>query len=222
LSLFGPDLGPGSAAEEWGWLPESLGPSQALGAPSTVAAIVPGGYEGYLRIDHGESERSDGWELPVDIVEALVAHGEPQTTTPDQACFAVWEGYGWLTSQMLYSAPRKGIIGKLRRAKPFGDFEQRKADLSRELQRLPELRLPDRVYRVLGGPVRAVTTMQDPMSEWSRLVPDLWWPVDRAWFVGSDTDFKWTYLAGSARLVDAVAAAFPEQTRTVTPTDPIE
>jgi hypothetical protein len=30
----------------------------------------------------------------------------------------------------------------------------------------------------------------------------LWWPADRAWFVATEIDFEWTFVAGETALVD--------------------
>jgi hypothetical protein len=43
--------------------------------------------------------------------------------------------------------------------------------------------------------------------------PDLWWPEDRQWFVGGDTDLDWCYIAGSGHLISAVGAEFQGRTR---------
>jgi hypothetical protein len=36
--------------------------------------------------------------------------------------------------------------------------------------------------------------------------PSIWWPDDRAWCVATEIDFRWTYVAGSRELVDALVA----------------
>lgn len=45
--------------------------------------------------------------------------------------------------------------------------------------------------------------------------PDVWWPEDRRWFVGGDTDLDWCYIAGSGRLASAVGAELRGRTRAV-------
>jgi hypothetical protein len=32
----------------------------------------------------------------------------------------------------------------------------------------------------------------------------LWWPDDRAWFVATEIDFRWTYIGGSTSCIEAV------------------
>jgi hypothetical protein len=37
--------------------------------------------------------------------------------------------------------------------------------------------------------------------------PNLWWPDDRAWIVVTEIDYAWTYVGGSARLVERLLAS---------------
>ena len=37
-------------------------------------------------------------------------------------------------------------------------------------------------------------------------VPNYWWPDDSAWCLSSDTDFFWSYLAGTRARVDEILA----------------
>jgi hypothetical protein len=30
----------------------------------------------------------------------------------------------------------------------------------------------------------------------------LWWPVDRAWFVATEIDLEWTFVAGDTELIE--------------------
>ena len=34
--------------------------------------------------------------------------------------------------------------------------------------------------------------------------PTVWWPQDRSWYVFSDVDFAWSYVAGSTALIEAI------------------
>jgi hypothetical protein len=52
------------------------------------------------------------------------------------------------------------------------------------------VRKPGREYRLYRGPLAAVTEF--PMEQ-----PQLWWPADRAWCVGSDMDLTRTFVGGS-------------------------
>jgi hypothetical protein len=223
LSVFGQGLEAPTVPDDWEWV------APGLGEPGTVSAIVPRGFEGYARIEHEGAPGDDGLGLPVELLTRLVAFLTALTTTPERACFAIWEGYGWDTVQLAGSRsepPRRWW----RRAPvdPFADATDSIAEsrdaLAAELSSLPVISAESvqRRYHVLAGPVDAVLHMHDPISVWSRRVPDLWWPRDRAWFVGSDTDLTWTYLAGSAEMVDILLEGWPKRVRIVQPTDRIE
>lgn len=220
MSLFGPDLAPVDTPVEWEWI------APALADRHCVTAIVPGGYERYLRIDHGTAETYDGGGLPAEMLESIASVASHHTTTPDRAWFAIWEGYGWLGAQMLSSRQKGGLFSRFRREKPFDDvfaeFEERKERLAVEVETLPELRVPNRNYLVLCGPVDAAKHMHDPISPSARRPPDLWWPSDRAWFVGSDPDLSWTYLAGPAALTDVIVEEWSDRVRVVDPKGPVD
>jgi hypothetical protein len=44
------------------------------------------------------------------------------------------------------------------------------------------------------------------VSNLDRPTAGLWWPADRAWFVATEIEFEWTFLAGHASLMDALHA----------------
>jgi len=72
----------------------------------------------------------------------------------------------------------------------------------------PKLRLPHRDYLVFAGPLAAVPTLgHHTGGAFFPQSPNLWWPADRSWFLGTEIDFDSTLIAGSQTLVDAVLAA---------------
>jgi hypothetical protein len=187
---------------------------------------VPTGFESYARIDHGTESVDAGPGLPAELLPRLVRFLGALTTTPERACFAIWEGYGWnnehLAASRSDSSPR---WWRRTSADPFADatdsLDASREALDAELSSLPSIVTGQRRYRVLGGPLEQVLTMHDPIAVWARRVPELWWPVDRSWFVGSDTELTWTYVAGRWELVDILLEGWPERTRQVESTDPI-
>jgi hypothetical protein len=94
------------------------------------------------------------------------------------------------------------------------DDAQRNDSIRAALSRLPSFDLPNRRYYLVRGAVTAASRIERPGGT-SLLPPDLWWPDDRRWFVGSDTDLDWCYIGGSAQLVASVAAEFEGETRAV-------
>ena len=57
---------------------------------------------------------------------------------------------------------------------------------------------PGRGYLLFQGPLAAV-------SDFPWEYPQLWWPEDRAWCVGSDMDLARTFVGGSAECIAAIA-----------------
>lgn len=58
-----------------------------------------------------------------------------------------------------------------------------------------------RGHFLLRGPLTGVLR-SIAVSPFDRPVAGLWWPADRAWFVATDIDFEWTFVAGETALVD--------------------
>jgi hypothetical protein len=94
------------------------------------------------------------------------------------------------------------------------DDARRNKSVRAALSTLPCFDLPNRRYYLVRGAITAASQIERPDGA-SRQPPDLWWPEDRRWFVGGDTDLDWCYIAGSERLVSAVGAGFQAQTRPV-------
>jgi hypothetical protein len=57
---------------------------------------------------------------------------------------------------------------------------------------------PGRDYFVSSGPIEEVTSFDEFVG------PEIWWPDDRAWCVGSDMDLAASYLGGSAQCIEAL------------------
>jgi hypothetical protein len=88
------------------------------------------------------------------------------------------------------------------------------------LGQVPSFDVPLRRYLLVRGPLESVSAIARPGGSGFQ-VPDLWWPQDRSWFVASDTDLDWSYVAGSEAFVAGALEAFPGQSQVVTWTDPI-
>lgn len=56
---------------------------------------------------------------------------------------------------------------------------------------------------------RNLYLLRGPIDSYAHFTngPNFWWPDDRAWCMSTDTDFAWSYLAGSRACVDEVLAA---------------
>lgn len=125
-------------------------------------------------------ERGDGPEwgsLPLEERRVLVDLLRPRTATPDRCWFLVWEGYG--------AVDRQGVTARVE--------------------------LPHRNYLLAHAPIDSALaslrrTIELPIELARRQSPNLWWPDDRAWIVATEVDYAWTYVGGSAALIDAILA----------------
>lgn len=75
-------------------------------------------------------------------------------------------------------------------------------------QRFPKaarIPTPKRGHFLLRGPLRGVL-QSVAASRTRRPAAGLWWPADRAWFVATEIDFEWTFVAGDQDLIDALVA----------------
>ena len=75
---------------------------------------------------------------------------------------------------------------------------------------------------LFDGPVDAVSMIgyPDPFElRMQRQSPQWWWPDDRAWFVGTEIDHSWSYVAGPRSLIERVVGAPRWETVAVEPTD---
>jgi hypothetical protein len=188
-----------------------------LGTFGTVGGLVPQGYERYLLVDY-RGEEPLGWEGVCRLFEQLVAILTRHTSTSDQCWFAIWEGYGFDTSATLVAAEptddeERGELERERQRLREDDARRNKAIRS-ALSRLPAFDLPNRRYYLVRGAVSAASKIERPDGRFLQ-PPDLWWPQDRRWFVGGDTDLDWCYIAGSSGLISAVGAEFQGRTQYV-------
>jgi hypothetical protein len=117
------------------------------------------------------------------------------TGTPQTCRFCLWDGFGFLHPGAISVL----TLGEPSTAAPYPP--------GREVAGQPRLRLPDRDYLVFRGPVTAVRVVGvglGPYALGCREGPNLWWPDDRAWVVGSDIDLHSTYVGGSRKLADGL------------------
>ena len=75
-------------------------------------------------------------------------------------------------------------------------------------QRFPgaaRLDTPGRGHFLLRGPLTGVLSSV-AVSIGDRPAAGLWWPADRAWFVATEIDFEWTFVAGDPTLMESLFA----------------
>ena len=112
------------------------------------------------------------------------------TATPDQVWFCVWEGWGGLR---FHPVGRAQLTSKpLRRPRP-------RVQLPKQA---PRVKLPNRAYYLLSGPIGAVNESMVEPPFW--VSANIWWPDDRKWCVATEIDFAWTYVGGSEALLETL------------------
>ncbi|MCB5165373.1 hypothetical protein LG634_11085 [Streptomyces bambusae] len=85
---------------------------------------------------------------------------------------------------------------------------------------VPRFETPHRDKVLMAGALADADSPEslDPFAE----LPDLWWPEDRAWCVGGDTDLKSTYVGGSEALIADLVADPALEAHRVADTDPVD
>ncbi len=146
-------------------------------------------------------EPSEG-NLPPEQLRILCAILAAHTSAPASCWFCLWEGYGWLH-------------GGSALAHVFGSDASWNAGINKlvnlglppEALRGPRVRLPNRNYFLLQGPLDAATelgwTVGDAFFPQS---PNLFWPQDHAWCVASEIDLRCTLVAASELLAEDIVA----------------
>lgn len=226
------------AIEQAGW----IGPRLASFDAAQVTSVVPGGFEAYARVLHAPSRdgapvrwaqvagwsgvplRPDSqfswvalppvpptapapWDAPpgdalhpaeaAALVEILAGH----TGTPRECWFCIWDGYGWDSAVMLTSGS--------------GPAEPLPKPIPADVWAAPRVRLPHRDYLLYRGGVPAALAFLGTEGK----TPNLWWPADRSWCVGTGLYTTSTYVGGTADLVRALVADDRVEALAVDPAD---
>ncbi len=208
---------------------------KAMAGRRGVDLVVPAQFEAYARIHHRihNGERwadfapeylvrgiaadddvatrlvfidGDG-NLDAEKVDALVPLLAAETATPNECHFALWEGWGWVhpgsVMMVTFDSDQTPAIERA--------FNDTMAPAWRFAAACPvEPWWGGRDMILFDGPVEAVSTIghhssgEEPLQ---RQCPQWWWPDDRTWFVGTEIDHPWTYVAGSHRLIDEIVAS---------------
>ncbi|MFI5801902.1 hypothetical protein [Streptomyces sp. NPDC051561] len=119
------------------------------------------------------------WEgvTPAPVARLLAAVLSGHTETPERCWYGLWDGYGTY------------------------DWDNR----------VPTFPTPHRDHILLGGALNEVSSPSEPGWQGRGTgyieLPELWWPEDHSWCVGSDTDLKSTYVGSSRACVAALLAA---------------
>ncbi|MGH7174884.1 MAG: hypothetical protein ACREGR_00810 [Minisyncoccia bacterium] len=228
--------------EEADWLRERLSPPNQ----HIVTSIVPGGFEAYARILHPAqlpehddrlvrwSEVSQWSGVPmhdrVQWHEIALPQGAPAAGPP-------WRGQGprqgspfesdvrvlleslsasTITSEECFFCLWMGYLGS---ASVMYTSSGPSVRLPPPPQPARVVALPLREYALFEGPLSSASAFESA-SHWHHQSANLWWPADRAWCVASEIDLQWTYVGGSAELVNRILTDDRIEALPAAPADP--
>jgi hypothetical protein len=179
-----------------------------------TGSVVPSGFDRYLRLFHPVLVDGGGTERWSDIAErnGRIVHPEMQlhminrpvgTSAPTN-----YEPGRGFSSGSLPPAERAVLIEHLRPATTTPDacwFAVWEGFGALDDQGVADrIVLPSRSYLLASGSVYDVmlSALDDPWDQSA----NLWWPADLAWIVATEVDYAWTYVGGSATLIEGLCA----------------
>ncbi len=169
-------------------------------------ALVPPGQGARVWEIVGPQEGTLGAAEALALVDILAGH----CASPGRSWFCLWDGYGWgAGSSSTMSFPDRGetwlsgaMPGVYQGADGEADPTQTPVDpgdpVPRDVRSGPRVALPHRDYLLYRGGLDAALVFLESEQQ----TPNLWWPEDRAWCLGSELDLGWTYIGGSQDLIN--------------------
>jgi hypothetical protein len=144
--------------------------------------------------------------LYLDDARALIAIARGFTDTPQQCWCCIWEGFGWWS---------RGSYG------PLGASENSPAPspIPIDAKQWPKVHTRYRDYFLYEASLD--TAFMEAIQTLEGHSPNLWWPSDRAWCVGTEVDASSTYVGGSRALIDAILQSDHLEAFEVVSTDPL-
>lgn len=186
---------------------------EALRSPQTSMRTVPRAFTSYARLSR--PAEVDGYLTMGRTLIALLRRLAPGLGLDlDRCWFAVADLYGWNGYQ---PQPGTALVRTGEQdATAFSAGKQAWLQAMTERVRgAPRPPPPEpyphplahsdiRSYMIFPGRLEDAVSLREVGAPTE--VPDLWWPEDRAWFVGGDTDLTELYLGGPDPLIDEVLA----------------
>jgi hypothetical protein len=130
--------------------------------------------------------------LHLDDARALMELAREFTDTPRQCWCCIWDGFGW--GARLQYGPRVDV-----------GSSPAPGPIPIEVQTSPKVHTPYRDYFLYETSLDASFT--DAIRTLEGHSPNVWWPADRAWCVGTEVDCDSTYVGGSRAFIDAILDA---------------
>lgn len=177
---------------------------------ATVAALLPDGFDAYVRVLH-PARRWSG-EL---VRWAEVASFNGSVAHPLMQFERIAELHDMNATPAWGERPRIGrlpdevgsaLVNHLRGATATPGtcwfcIWAGYGGLREQLRRSALVKTPHREYFLLRAPIDVAPTLSTNLRTDG---PNIWWPEDRAWCVATEVDLDSTYVAGSSRLVQDV------------------
>lgn len=142
------------------------------------------------------------------------------TGTPEDCWFCLWEGWAWVERRPGSSATTFATFASAGEEPPPVPAPMPPA-FSPDVLAWPRVHTPGRDFLLLRGPLAAARFLGDQLTpDWfDAQSPQLIWPHDRAWCVGTEIDFDSTVVGGSTQLIDELLATEGLETWAVRPED---
>jgi hypothetical protein len=128
---------------------------------------------------------------------ALSRLGEKHMSTPEACWFCLWEGFGYFAPGGMIEARAYFAEGSPRHL-PRLPFSFQKKPSRRSVAGKRVTPNDARSYLLFTGSVGEAVGWEDG--------PNIWWPDDRAWCVASEIDLPYSYVGGSAALIEELVA----------------
>jgi hypothetical protein len=168
------------------------------GVGTRVCAIVPSGYDAYVRVFHPAKERMGTESIGRTWSELAELSGRQMHPAVQ------FDRFGWRGSPTIGSLDRPEAIALVTMLTAhtttpndcwlalwngFGRPARSRLDLANA----PTVSLPAREYFLYRGPIDVVPRFEHVAGRLQ--TPNMWWPEDRAWFVATEIDFDSTLVA---------------------------
>jgi hypothetical protein len=174
------------------------------------------------------SQPEEGYLFP-ELCHALYSALAAWTSTPETIWLGIWEGYG-----SLY-APSGGAVALLARSVKLRPWRRRRGkddldagrtrliasweEAAKAIRHAPRFEHPGRSYLLAKSPCTSVCELGGSPF---RVTPNLAWPDDRAWCVGTEIDFDSTVVAASEACAASLLANEALETLEVAPGDSLD
>lgn len=200
-----------SAEAESRWIDQRLAPFRA----HTVGSIVPTRFESYCRVFHpawtayapdGSGERPVRWN-EVAAVSGAVTHPAMEWDSIVRGVSEsskIWADPPWMGELGVDEAVEMSNVLAGHTTTPDVCFFAFTA-LNNMVESFcgvssPPTKIGKRPFHVFTGPIARIASAIGPSIALAR--PNLWWPRDAAWCVGSDIDLMTTYVGASRNCVE--------------------